>query len=270
MGRAALSEPVEQRRPRVVVADDAPDARLLSRLVLERAGYEVVAQASDGVELLRLARSAQPDLVLADVAMPRLDGIAAALALREYLPNTGIVLVAGFEQQRLAQQAVAVGADAYVEKGAPTRVLLDVLERLAPGRARPAQPIGTDEVPVESLYSLLLDALSEAVVVLRADAVVRSANPAAGVLFGRPLDEIVGSPWASLGALRVDDDVPAGADSVVLRAARTGEGMREERRDGSIRLVRATVRPLMRPGGDILGAVACARRARRWAATGTT
>jgi response regulator NasT len=75
---------------RILIAEDETIIRLDLRELLERAGFEVVAEARDGEEAVELARSAAPDLALLDVKMPRLDGIEAA---RRILDERAIPIV---------------------------------------------------------------------------------------------------------------------------------------------------------------------------------
>jgi CheY-like chemotaxis protein len=68
---------------RILVAEDETIIRLDLRDLLERSGFDVCAEARDGEEAVELARSAQPDLAIMDVKMPRLDGIEAARRILE-------------------------------------------------------------------------------------------------------------------------------------------------------------------------------------------
>ena len=79
---------------RVLVAEDETLIRLDLVGMLEAAGFEVCAQARDGVEALELARSEQPDLAVLDVKMPRLDGIEAAQRILEERPLPIVMLTA--------------------------------------------------------------------------------------------------------------------------------------------------------------------------------
>src|SRR5688500_14714542 len=105
---------------RVLLADDVPDIRALLRLAIERDGrFEIVAEAADGIEAVDLAGQWEPDLVVLDLAMPRMDGLQAIPEIREHIGAHGrIVVLSGFESERLGPQAIQTCADAYVEKGA--------------------------------------------------------------------------------------------------------------------------------------------------------
>jgi PAS domain S-box-containing protein len=114
---------------RVLVVDDADDLRRLMRDRLERAdGYTVVGEAADGVAAVELARELQPDLVLLDLAMPRMDGLEALPLIREAVPEVRVVVFSGFNQNTLAEKAMRAGADRYVVKGGSLRELISLLD----------------------------------------------------------------------------------------------------------------------------------------------
>ena len=108
------------RLMRVVLADDVADIRALIRLAIERDGrFELVGEATNGREAVRLAEELAPDLVILDLAMPTMDGLQAIPEVRRHLGDDGrIVVLSGFEREKLGPVAVETCADAYVEKGA--------------------------------------------------------------------------------------------------------------------------------------------------------
>src|SRR5271167_2058636 len=117
---------------RILVAEDETIIRLDLRGLLERAGYEVVAEAHDGEEAVALARQHEPDLALMDVKMPRLDGIEAARRILEERPIP-IVMLTAFGHQELVSRAVEVGVFGYLVK--PFREQ-DVVPAIEAARAR--------------------------------------------------------------------------------------------------------------------------------------
>ena len=100
---------------RILVAEDETIIRLDLRGLLERAGYDVVAEARDGEEAVELARLHQPDLALMDVKMPRLDGIEAARRMLEERPIP-IVMLTAFDQRELVERAAEAGVYGYLVK----------------------------------------------------------------------------------------------------------------------------------------------------------
>ncbi|MGL5824059.1 MAG: ANTAR domain-containing response regulator [Nocardioides sp.] len=102
-------------RLRAVIAEDEALIRMDLAEMLAEEGYDVVGQAKDGLEAIQLARELTPDLVILDVKMPRLDGIAAAerIAGERIAP---IVILTAFSQRELIERARDAGAMAYVVK----------------------------------------------------------------------------------------------------------------------------------------------------------
>src|SRR5919202_2447863 len=117
---------------RILVAEDETIIRIDLRNLLERAGFEVCAEARDGVEAVELARSAQPDLAVLDVKMPRLDGIEAARRILDERPIP-IVMLTAFGQEELVQRAAEAGVFGYLVK--PFREQ-DLLPAIHTARAR--------------------------------------------------------------------------------------------------------------------------------------
>ena len=105
---------------RILIAEDETIIRLDLRELLERAGFEVVAEARDGEEAVELARSAAPDLALLDVKMPRLDGIEAA---RRILDERAIpiVMVTAYGEEELVARAVAIAGSRSDSRNGLTR-----------------------------------------------------------------------------------------------------------------------------------------------------
>ena len=120
---------------RILVAEDETIIRLDLTDLLERAGFEVVAEARDGEEAVALARSARPDLALLDVKMPRLDGIEAARRILDERPIP-IVMLTAYGQQELVARAAEAGVFGYLVK--PFREQ-DLLPAIHTARARHAE-----------------------------------------------------------------------------------------------------------------------------------
>jgi DNA-binding NarL/FixJ family response regulator len=125
-------------RDRVLVVDDAAHLRDLLTLLLDiEDDFEVVGTAADGAQAIVQAALLDPDVVLLDLAMPVMDGLAALPDLRQRLPGARIVIFSGFEHQALARRALEAGADDYIEKGTSVTHLVERLRELR--QQRPAQ-----------------------------------------------------------------------------------------------------------------------------------
>jgi AmiR/NasT family two-component response regulator len=117
---------------RVLIAEDETIIRLDLKTLLERAGYEVCAEARDGEEAVELARSMEPDVAVLDVKMPRLDGIEAARRILDERPIP-IVMLTAYGQDELVSRAVEAGVFGYLVK--PFREQ-DLLPAIHTARAR--------------------------------------------------------------------------------------------------------------------------------------
>jgi len=117
---------------RVLLCDDVPDLRMIVRLNLEADGdVQVVGEAGDGVEAVEQAGALQPDVVLLDLSMPRLDGLEAIPLIREAAPGAKIVVFSGFLTDLVAKQVLEAGATSYLEKGTPHETLISTIREAA-------------------------------------------------------------------------------------------------------------------------------------------
>ena len=105
---------IMQEALRVIVAEDEALIRMDVVATLQEAGYEVVGEAGDGEEAVRLAIELVPDLMIMDIKMPKLDGISAAEKISEL--KIPVVLLTAFSQADLVKRAADAGAMAYVTK----------------------------------------------------------------------------------------------------------------------------------------------------------
>ena len=116
---------------RILLVDDFASWRSYVASVLqERECFEVVGEAADGQEASEKATELQPDLILMDIAMPKLNGIEAARRIRDRAANSKIVFISLEISDELAEAAVAVGAQAYLAKREIRAKLLPTIDRL--------------------------------------------------------------------------------------------------------------------------------------------
>lgn len=147
-------------RPRVVLADDTDDLRLLIRMSLTPA-FDVVGEAADGRAAIELCARLQPDVILLDLSMPVVDGLEAIPEIRERSPGTKIAILSGYAAGQMEDIALAAGADRYVEKGTDLSLLHEVLHELTgtpvPAHAEPlveppADTAGSGDAPAISVF----------------------------------------------------------------------------------------------------------------------
>ncbi len=135
---------------KVLVAEDETLIRLDLRELLERAGFEVCAEARDGLEAVELARAARPDVAVLDVKMPGLDGIEAARRILDERPIP-IVMLTAYGHDELVSRAVEAGVFGYLVK--PFREA-DLLPAIQTARAR-HEELATVRAEADSLAEAL-------------------------------------------------------------------------------------------------------------------
>jgi len=120
---------------RTLVVDDHPVVRQgLAAMLGATDDFEVVGQAPDGVEAVRLAAELRPDLVLMDLRMPRLDGVAATEAVLRDVPTARVVVLTTYESDDSILGAIEAGASGYLLKAAPEDELLAGLRSVVGGQ----------------------------------------------------------------------------------------------------------------------------------------
>ena len=119
--------------PRLLLVDDHKLLRQGLRRAVEEAGFDVVGEAGDGEEAVRLAVQLRPDLVLMDVTMPVLDGIEATRRLRHSAPEARVVILTMHGEEETIDQALRAGAVAYLLKDCSTDQVAETLRAVAAG-----------------------------------------------------------------------------------------------------------------------------------------
>jgi CheY-like chemotaxis protein len=117
----------------ILVVDDFDDTRLMMRLWLEKRGYRVV-EASDGVQAVEVALRESPHLVIMDIEMPQMDGLAATRRIREeeHLRDVPIVAVSAYGAEHWRDRAIAAGCNEYVSTPFEPKELSKLIKSLLP------------------------------------------------------------------------------------------------------------------------------------------
>ena len=118
---------------RLLLADDHPMFRQGLRALLERENYEVVAEAANGHEALRLAREFTPDVAVLDLGMPLMNGIDAAREIQKRSPHTQVVLLTMYEEDAYVLEALRAGIRGYVLKAQAAADLVTAIREVLRG-----------------------------------------------------------------------------------------------------------------------------------------
>ncbi len=124
-------------RVRVMVVDDHSVVRVGLKQVLEQSGeFEVVGQATDGEEAVRLATEVSPDVIVMDVMMPKKDGVEACREIMEFAPEMRVLMLTASDEEDAIVEAVAAGATGYLQKATGTERLLSAIRDVLKGEIR--------------------------------------------------------------------------------------------------------------------------------------
>ena len=119
----------------ILVADDHGIVRSGLRMLIERQeGMRVVAEAEDGVDAVERTLSEKPDVAILDVAMPRMTGIQAAREIKAHAPDTTVLLLSMYDDERYFFDGLKAGASGYVLKRAADDELIEAVRAVAEGR----------------------------------------------------------------------------------------------------------------------------------------
>ena len=124
-----MSEPI-----RILVADDHLIIRQGLRLILEtQEGFEMVGEAADGAEAVRLCNELKPDVVLMDLRMPGMDGLTAIERLRSEQPKIAVVILTTFNEDDLMMRGLRLGAKGYLLKDTDRETLFNTIRAASRG-----------------------------------------------------------------------------------------------------------------------------------------
>lgn len=114
---------------RILIVDDSKTSRKMLRGILEDAGMEVVGEAADGQEALKLFTSLKPDIVTLDITMPVMDGINALKKIMDVDRTARVVMVTAAGQKGNVVEALKIGAKEFVAKPYEVDLIIDVIKK---------------------------------------------------------------------------------------------------------------------------------------------
>ena len=118
---------------RIVVVDDHPVIRVAVRSLLIRDGHEVVNETDNGIEAVSFIQKLQPDLVLLDICIPLMDGIAVIERIQKFNTATKIIVFTSLSAEHYAMRCVKAGASAFISKTDSFDMLLDIVRKVMSG-----------------------------------------------------------------------------------------------------------------------------------------
>ncbi|WP_019391826.1 response regulator [Priestia filamentosa] len=101
---------------RILVVDDAAFMRMMIKEILTKNGYEVVAEAADGLQAIEQYKEHKPDLVTMDITMPEMDGIHSLKEIKKVNPNAKVIMCSAMGQQAMVIDAIQAGAKDFIVK----------------------------------------------------------------------------------------------------------------------------------------------------------
>ena len=187
----------------VLLVDDQVLYREALRGLIERwPEYRVVGEASDGEEAIRLARTQYPDLVLMDISMPTMDGIAATRAILAEQPGTAIVMITVESEKGLVLDALAAGARGYLLKDTPARKLRDRLRTILQGEMALSESVTAPVVDELNRMRERVGASSRAGIVSPEHLTDRERDILRLVAEGKSNEEIAAELYLSVGTVK--------------------------------------------------------------------
>jgi diguanylate cyclase (GGDEF)-like protein len=219
-----LSAPI-----RVLLADDLPELRTLLRTTLQGRGFQLVGEAADGHEALRLAADTEPDVVVLDLGMPGSDGPAMVAELRRRVPAARVVALAAFAGEALRQAALDRGAHACLDKDVDPDRLVATLREVCGRSFGPLAlppPDGLDGLASDELERVwsTLAAAPVATAVVGPDGRFLRVNPALCALVGHPEGALLAAGYQlQQRCRRVDGEAISVLCNTWLATGRRGE-----------------------------------------------
>lgn len=114
---------------RILLADDLSFMRMVQKEILEEKGYDVVAEASDGLEAIEKYKAVKPDIVILDITMPNMNGLDAMHKIFEIDKAAKIIMCSALGQQQLIVEAIKSGVKDFIVKPFKPERMLSAIEK---------------------------------------------------------------------------------------------------------------------------------------------
>ena len=115
---------------KVLIVDDAAFMRMMINDILEKNGYDVIGEASNGLVAVDLYKKEKPDVVTMDITMPDMDGIEAVKQIRAFDPNAKIIMCSAMGQQSMVMDAIKSGAKDFIVKPFQADRVLEAIKKV--------------------------------------------------------------------------------------------------------------------------------------------
>jgi two-component system chemotaxis response regulator CheY len=130
-----------EKKNRVLIVDDVAFVRSALSTLLSENGFDVVGEASSGIEAIELFSKLSPDLVTMDVVMPKMSGIEAIRKLVKANPGARVVVISAMGQESLVMEAINAGAQDYILKPFSTQEVIETLKRTLANGTKLEMPV---------------------------------------------------------------------------------------------------------------------------------
>jgi PAS domain S-box-containing protein len=255
---------------KVLVVEDKPEMiQILTDYVLGPQGY-VTLTALNGEDGLRMALSEEPDLMILDLRMPRMNGLQVLQTLRELHCSVPVIVITAYGSEEVVVRALRLGANDYVAKPFELDEMINVIDRvLSRGRrekerARLSQELERSVQELTRKLELILHSIDEGLFSVDRELRLLTFNPAAEKILGWREEEVVGRSCAEI--FREEDGSFSYQEELLSEAMRKAqpvnsvkEGHPVINKDGQRIFIASSVAPLLNPDGQVVGAMVAFR-----------
>ncbi|SFB23259.1 response regulator [Clostridium frigidicarnis] len=115
---------------RVLIVDDAAFMRMMLKDILEKNGFEIVGEASNGLKAVEIYKAEKPDVVTMDITMPDMDGIEAVKEIKAFDPAAKVIMCSAMGQQTMVMDAIRAGAKDFIVKPFQADRVIDAIRKV--------------------------------------------------------------------------------------------------------------------------------------------